>query len=86
VALLLLTLEDLAGGQIPLGFGTNRGMGSVRVSGARLEASDGALLGLGAGEGRLELPGRVLPALDARARQTLVAAWQQWIESERRRA
>lgn len=86
VALLLLTLEDLAAGRIPLGFGTNRGMGSVRLRGARFEASDGTLLGLGAGEGRLELPGHVLPVLDAGVRQTLVTAWQQWIESERRRA
>jgi len=31
VALLLLTLRDLASGRVPLGFGTNRGMGSVAV-------------------------------------------------------
>lgn len=41
-ALLLFALRDLAGGLVPLGFGSRRGMGDVAVAGARLQARGGA--------------------------------------------
>lgn len=36
ITLLLLTLRDFVGGRIPLGFGTNRGMGAVEVTNIKL--------------------------------------------------
>jgi hypothetical protein len=85
IALLLLVLDDLAAGRVALGFGVNRGMGTVRVTRVALEVSDGALLGLASGAIRLDLQGGVLSALDRTTRQVIAGAWQRWIESEQRR-
>ncbi len=85
IALLLLVLDDLAAGRVALGFGVNRGMGTVRVTRVALEVSDGALLGLASGAIRLDLQGGVLSALDRTTRQVIAGGWQRWIESEQRR-
>jgi hypothetical protein len=42
VALLLLVLSDLARGVLPLGFATNRGLGSLEVSEVTVEVEQGA--------------------------------------------
>lgn len=41
LALLLLVLDDLAAGWIPLGYGTHRGMGAVAVSKVTIDCSEG---------------------------------------------
>lgn len=82
LALLLLVLDDLVAGRIPLGFGTNRGMGGVRVRQVTVEASEGALPGLDAksmtigGEAGLLISG-----LASSTRAALETAWRAWIHS-----
>jgi CRISPR/Cas system CSM-associated protein Csm3 (group 7 of RAMP superfamily) len=39
IALLIHTLRDLAAGEIPLGFGVNRGMGSIAVTSVKITAN-----------------------------------------------
>ena len=76
IALLLLVLRDFANRKIPIGYGTNRGMGTVEVTAMTL---DGAQLddleGL-SGEQSItpDLSSLGEPLLDE-----LTEAWQDWI-------
>ena len=57
LALLLLTLRDLAQQRIPIGFAGNRGMGAITVSTIRLSgASDGAFADFGTNPPSRDLP------------------------------
>lgn len=87
VALLLLLLRDLADRRIPLGYGTNRGLGTLTLT-----RVDFSIQG--------EVPSEVCPltkqpwtpaatdqpldfsGLDATVLEALNAAWQAWIQSE----
>jgi CRISPR/Cas system CSM-associated protein Csm3 (group 7 of RAMP superfamily) len=82
LALLWLTLRDFCAGQIPLGFGVNRGYGDLEVERVDLSgltaldhATDSEVLRVTNGE------------LDTDPVKTLLvrvkAAWQQWLEQER---
>jgi CRISPR/Cas system CSM-associated protein Csm3 (group 7 of RAMP superfamily) len=79
LALLLLVLDDLAAGRLPLGYGTNRGFGAVTIEKITVEIPDGAGPGL-PGPARLVLSGGVLKALDPTLRETLGGAWGDWID------
>lgn len=72
IALLLVTLRELAQGRVPLGGATHRGYGTVDVTGVRLT---------GCG---LEYQGDTLDLHDDTF-AALRAAWQDWISSEGRR-
>lgn len=86
LALLLLLLDDLAEGRLPLGFATNRGMGSVKVDRIRIATTDPATLGIqGEGASTLTLEGGVLDELDAATKRTLGEAWRNWLSEERER-
>lgn len=76
IALLLLVLRDLANRKIPIGYGTNRGMGTITVSQIKLEGHqlDPDLQSL---TGTLTQPD--FTELDKTLRQDLTQAWQNWI-------
>ena len=78
ICLLLLTLRDLGDGRIPLGFGANRGMGSIHV--AAIELKD-----IGLPDGLQGLSGKIScgdPAgLPGDLKTRLVSAWKEWIHS-----
>lgn len=80
VMLLLLTLRDFVAGRIPLGFGTNRGMGAVEVTGLKFTAHecDGAVEGwlnscqdIAVVAGKLSVPSTL--------REKLNCAWSAWL-------
>jgi len=77
MALLLLTLRDLGSQRLGLGFGVNRGMGSVVVGRVVLEGRD--LRPELADLADVTLPAGQLSGLNPPARQALNNAWQQWI-------
>lgn len=96
VALLLLVLDDLAAGRLPLGFAGNRGMGAVtveRIAGAddpaqRQEggvdtrfAAAAILSGL-IGKTVDREWGGILRLLPAERRRALGDAWQKWIDGQ----
>ena len=79
IALLLLVLRDFANRKIPIGYGTNRGMGTVSVTemsahGSRLSDLDG-LIGTQTITPDLSSLGDALLT-------DLTQAWQQWIDSQ----
>jgi CRISPR/Cas system CSM-associated protein Csm3 (group 7 of RAMP superfamily) len=81
VMLCLLTLRDFASGRIPLGFGANRGMGAIEVTGIRVGAADHPtpawaeqLTQIGFTSGRLSVPDEL--------RHDLNRSWQEWIKQE----
>lgn len=79
IALLLLVLRDFAHRKIPIGYGTNRGMGTVEVTemrsyGSSLSDLDG-LMGVQTITPNLESLGD--PLLN-----DLTQAWQQWIDAQ----
>ena len=76
IALLLLVLRDLANRKIPIGYGTNRGMGTITVSKIQLEAHelDPELQPL-----TTTLTQPDLRELDQTLREDLTKAWQNWI-------
>ncbi len=80
IALLLLVLRDFANRKIPIGYGTNRGMGTVAVTDMKLNAS-GTLDDLPGLEGEISLASD-LSNLDAELRQQLSDKWQAWIAQE----
>lgn len=83
VMLLLLTVRDFIGGRIPLGFGTNRGMGGVEVTGIEVAAQEcegeqfawlNELVGERLSNGKLGVPDGI--------RQQLNGDWQAWIKQQ----
>lgn len=75
IALLLLVLRDLANRKIPVGYGTNRGMGTIAVTQITLNAK-GLPTDLQALSQTMTCPN--LTDLDDRLRQDLNQAWQTW--------
>jgi len=79
ISLLLLVLRDLADGRIPLGYGTNRGMGSIKVksvviNGLHLDDSLAALA-------TATLPNGSLSELSRELLDQLNSAWIEWINN-----
>ncbi len=75
IALLLLLVRDMAAGRIPLGYGVNRGMGSIRLKGVDLSASGSQWRHLDG----LTLPGGNLAGLPADVLTNLNTAWKNWL-------
>ena len=77
IALLLLVLRDFAHRKIPIGYGTNRGMGTVEVTAMTSHGK-----GLSNLEGLMEEKTITpdLGGLDALLLNDLTKAWQQWID------
>ncbi|HEY5137968.1 MAG TPA: RAMP superfamily CRISPR-associated protein [Methylococcales bacterium] len=80
IALLFLVLRDLATEKIPLGYGTNRGMGAVRITKVHIQGQ-GLTEELSA-LAEIDLTAGLLTALDETVRKTLNQAWSEWIKSE----
>lgn len=85
LALLLLTLDDLALGRMALGFGGNRGLGAVTVSAIRIETADlAALPGLDTDSAAALAAGLAtgtrLADLPEAARRPVAEAWRNWID------
>jgi CRISPR/Cas system CSM-associated protein Csm3 (group 7 of RAMP superfamily) len=80
VMLLLLTLRDFVAGRIPLGFGANRGMGHIEVTGVTITPN-----GLTGDLARLRSvkvqDGRLLVE-DADLRKLLNESWQSWCKPQ----
>ena len=80
IALLLLVLRDFAHRKIPIGYGTNRGMGTVEVTemvaqGTGLNCLDGL-------DGEKAITPN-LDSLDDSLLNDLTQAWQQWIDAQK---
>lgn len=84
VALLLLILRDLSQDRIPLGYGTNRGMGAVAVQSVTLRgrALPEPLTALANVTLVHEEMNGVLSNLEGEVLATLTREWQQWIEQQ----
>ncbi|PYP84786.1 MAG: hypothetical protein DMF61_18575 [Blastocatellia bacterium AA13] len=78
VMCLLLVLRDFASGRIPIGFGTNRGMGAVDVTGITIipRGLDGILTQLQ----QIRIESGRLAGLSDDLRASLNRAWAQWTE------
>lgn len=79
ISLLLLCLRDLVDGRIPLGYGTNRGMGSIKVNsivikGDNLESDLEKFT-------NVTLENGSITNLDSELLQTLNNAWKNWIDT-----
>ena len=81
LALLMLTLRELAQERVPLGFGTNRGLGAIEVERITIEAPDD--LPLPAGTHELT-PADFKDADKLAFLEALQAAWQDWLAQKRR--
>jgi hypothetical protein len=79
LALVHLVLRDLAAGRLPLGFATNRGMGTVRVTRVALRPHD---LGDPWPAGEIVLPGGDPKHLSDGRRRAINAAWTAWLKEE----
>lgn len=77
--LLLLTLRDLADGWVPLGFATNRGSGSVRMTDPGMGITTHGTWGE-----RSPLPDLIPLSWDVEV-DTLAAAWGDWVAANRRK-
>ncbi|NBD33784.1 MAG: hypothetical protein GVY17_12670, partial [Cyanobacteria bacterium] len=78
IALLLLVLRDFADRKIPIGYGTNRGMGTVEVQAMTLNCSPIEELP------EIEKKTTITPDLSNLGEEilnTLNTAWQNWIEN-----
>ncbi|HLH71458.1 MAG TPA: RAMP superfamily CRISPR-associated protein [Candidatus Dormibacteraeota bacterium] len=88
LALLLLVLDDLARGELPLGFATNRGLGDLEVETMEIEVQGATSLGWLAG--RHSIGGRGLLAALGSARPAELAAlrdtWGSWLAAHGRPA
>jgi len=80
IALLLITLRDLAAGRIPLGYGVNRGMGAMKVTNIILQGQ-GFTGSLAALNQKIHLPQGNLTELDTDFLTTLNTTWNTWINS-----
>ncbi|OKH18641.1 RAMP superfamily CRISPR-associated protein [[Limnothrix rosea] IAM M-220] len=76
IALLLLVLRDFANRKIPIGYGTNRGMGTVAVTEMKLNSSP--IDGLHDIENKQNIDANLLNLGDELLRD-LTIAWQDWI-------
>jgi CRISPR/Cas system CSM-associated protein Csm3 (group 7 of RAMP superfamily) len=80
IALLLLVLRDMMLAKIPLGYGTNRGMGTIAVESIDIKGE-----GLNESLSQLSevtLTGGNLDRLDVKLRTMLTKKWQEWINKE----
>ncbi len=77
VSLVLLVLRDLAAGRIPLGYGTNRGMGSIKVKSVEIQGQNlpSNLLKMA----QISLPDGNFASLDRQLLNNLNSAWKEWI-------
>ncbi len=87
IALLLLVLWDFADRKIPIGYGTNRGMGTVEVTEMQMNCS--LIDGLPGIEGKTTIT-RDLPGLHDHLHEQiltkLTTAWQTWIDQNQEAA
>ncbi|MFN7949859.1 MAG: RAMP superfamily CRISPR-associated protein [Blastocatellia bacterium] len=83
VTCLLLVLRDFVAGRIPLGYGTNRGMGAVAVTNIQVRSKklDDKLANL-----TLRVAGQKLVIGDDAAREHLHQQWRTWIASHQSEA
>jgi hypothetical protein len=83
VALLLLTLRDVAGGLVPIGFGGNRGLGAISI---RSVAYSGlAALGKADGMAHPEFADNPCPCLKAfpgDLLETIRAKWRDFVSDQ----
>ena len=80
ISLLLLCLRDLVDGRIPLGYGTNRGMGSIKVNsivikGDNLESDLEKFT-------NVTLVNGSLSNLGCEVLKTLNNHWKEWIDTQ----
>ena len=80
IALLFLVLRDLVNRRLPLGFGTNRGMGDIEVEKITVQGMKN-LTELGNFK-NITLSNRELSQKNAEFFQKLTTAWQTWIDNE----
>ena len=83
ISMLLLCLRDLVDGRIPLGYGTNRGMGSIKINsivikGDNLESDLEKFT-------NVTLVNGSLTDLDREFVETLNNHWKQWIDTQKKR-
>lgn len=81
-ACLLLILRDLAAGRIPLGFGTNRGMGSVEINHISIGGIDLEEEGILSSVGGVVLDKGDLSGLGPEFRRGLNAEWLTWVDAQ----
>jgi len=79
IALLLLVLRDFAHRKIPIGYGTNRGMGTVEVT--EMVAQGNGLTCLDGLDGEKIITPN-LDSLDDSLLNDLTQEWQQWIDAQ----
>lgn len=83
VALVLLLLRDMAEGRIPIGFGSNRGMGAIRVE--KVSVNGAGLWGdLACLAGPLDLPEGDLKAVGIDNLKEIETAWTDWLDRQPR--
>lgn len=81
IALLLLVLRDFADRKIPIGYGTNRGMGTVEVTAMQMNCS--SVNGL-EGIENIETISTDLSNLGEALLNTLTQAWIEWVDSNQK--
>lgn len=82
-ALLLLALENLSCGRLPLGFATNRGMGALTVSKVTIRGLGRLLPEVGLPNGEIVVKGPLKVAdLDPGVREPLASAWRKWLTGQ----
>lgn len=79
LALLLLVLRDMMSGRIPLGYGTNRGMGAIAIN--HIHISGHQLPEEWASLQDVTLSSDSFQALDANLMRSLQTAWTTWINA-----
>lgn len=88
IALLLLVLRDFANRKIPIGYGTNRGMGTIQVNEVTLRSSQiGELEGIEGEHKVVDVSNTVNllgDLLDEKLLDQLTGAWVKWIENSER--
>ncbi|NMF84117.1 RAMP superfamily CRISPR-associated protein [Nodosilinea sp. P-1105] len=80
IALLLLVLRDFAHRKIPIGYGTNRGMGTVKVT--EMVAQGTGLNGLDELDGEKTITPN-LDSLDDSLLNDLTQEWQKWVDAQK---
>jgi len=83
VALLLLTLMDLACGRVPLGFGGQRGLGAIEVRSIGVTCRNADKAGF-QWLNEVELRGCSLAGLDPRELSGIEQAWRDWVKRHRK--
>lgn len=80
IALLLFVLRDFANRKIPIGYGTNRGMGTVAVTDMKFNAN-GDINNLPGLQGEISVAFN-LSNLDQKLLEKLTQSWQNWIDKQ----